>query len=146
MGGAPLWFVQGCRGKAFVDPQHDVGLPSAGYCRIAAREGFYSAELLKRYTTLGMGTDQGKTSALNGHALIGALTGRTPGRPRNHCLAAALHTGCNRRARSPGCTAAPNFRPSAGSRRATAAGGEPPVQPSWISASGGGRRHFTFAR
>jgi methylglutamate dehydrogenase subunit C len=73
VGGAPLWFVQGCRGKAFVDPQHDVTTQDIA---VAAREGFYSAELLKRYTTLGMGTDQGKTSALNGHALIGALTGR----------------------------------------------------------------------
>jgi sarcosine oxidase subunit alpha len=75
VGGAPLWFVQGFRGKAFVDPQHDVTTQDIA---VAAREGFYSAELLKRYTTLGMGTDQGKTSALNGHALIGALTGRTP--------------------------------------------------------------------
>ena len=75
VGGAPLWFVPGSRGKAFVDPQHDV---TAGDIEIAAREGFRSAELLKRYTTLGMGTDQGKTSALNGHALVAALTGRTP--------------------------------------------------------------------
>ena len=75
VGGAPLWFVQGSRGKAFVDPQHDVTTQDI---EIAAREGFDSAELLKRYTTLGMGTDQGKTSALNGHALVGALTGRTP--------------------------------------------------------------------
>jgi methylglutamate dehydrogenase subunit C len=73
--GSPLWFVQGSRGKAFVDPQHDVTTQDIA---IAAREGFHSAELLKRYTTLGMGTDQGKTSALNGHALVGALTGRTP--------------------------------------------------------------------
>ncbi|HUA22859.1 MAG TPA: 2Fe-2S iron-sulfur cluster-binding protein, partial [Steroidobacteraceae bacterium] len=56
--GTPLWFVQGTRGKAFVDPQHDVTTQDIA---IAAREGFYSAELLKRYTTLGMGTDQGKT-------------------------------------------------------------------------------------
>ena len=75
VGGVPLWFVQGSRGKAFVDPQHDVTTQDIA---VAAREGFYSAELLKRYTTLGMGTDQGKTSALNGHALMGALTGRTP--------------------------------------------------------------------
>jgi methylglutamate dehydrogenase subunit C len=73
--GTPLWFVQGARGKAFVDPQHDVTTQDIA---IAAREGFCSAELLKRYTTLGMGTDQGKTSALNGHALVGSFTGRTP--------------------------------------------------------------------
>jgi sarcosine oxidase subunit alpha len=75
VGGAPLWFVPGSRGKAFVDPQHDV---TANDVAVAAREGFHCAELLKRYTTLGMGTDQGKTSALNGHALVAALTGRTP--------------------------------------------------------------------
>ena len=75
VGGAPLWFVPGSRGKAFVDPQHDV---TTNDVAVAAREGFHSAELLKRYTTLGMGTDQGKTSALNGHALVAALTGRAP--------------------------------------------------------------------
>jgi heterotetrameric sarcosine oxidase alpha subunit len=72
---APLWLVQGFRGKAFIDPQHDVTTEDVA---IAAREGFHSAELLKRYTTLGMGTDQGKTSALNGHAIVAALTGRAP--------------------------------------------------------------------
>jgi methylglutamate dehydrogenase subunit C len=75
VGGAPLWFVQGSRGKAFIDPQHDVTTKDVA---VAAREGFHSAELLKRYTTLGMGTDQGKTSALNGHAIVAALTGRAP--------------------------------------------------------------------
>ncbi|HEV2267842.1 MAG TPA: sarcosine oxidase subunit alpha family protein [Steroidobacteraceae bacterium] len=74
-GGMPLWFVPGSRGKAFVDPQHDVTTKDIA---IAAREGFHCAELLKRYTTLGMGTDQGKTSALNGHALVAAITGRGP--------------------------------------------------------------------
>ena len=75
VGCRPLWLVAGSRHKAFVDPQHDV---TAADVAIAAREGFHSAELLKRYTTLGMGTDQGKTSALNGHALVAALTGRSP--------------------------------------------------------------------
>ncbi|HEY6517053.1 MAG TPA: sarcosine oxidase subunit alpha family protein [Steroidobacteraceae bacterium] len=75
VGGAPLWFVPGSKGKAFVDPQHDV---TTNDVAVAAREGFHSAELLKRYTTLGMGTDQGKTSALNGHALVAALSGRSP--------------------------------------------------------------------
>ncbi|HVS75897.1 MAG TPA: sarcosine oxidase subunit alpha family protein, partial [Steroidobacteraceae bacterium] len=73
VGITPLWLVGGYRGKAFVDPQHDV---TARDIALAASEGFQSAELLKRYTTLGMGTDQGKTSALNGHALIADLTGR----------------------------------------------------------------------
>ena len=43
---------------------------------LAAREGYRSVELLKRYTTLGMSTDQGKTSNINGHAIMAALTER----------------------------------------------------------------------
>jgi heterotetrameric sarcosine oxidase alpha subunit len=73
--GTALWFAPGFRGKAFIDPQHDVTTRDVA---VAAREGFHSAELLKRYTTLGMGTDQGKTSALNGHALVASITGRAP--------------------------------------------------------------------
>lgn len=72
-GSARLWCVQGYRGKAFVDFQHDVTPEDIA---LAAREGFRSAELLKRYTTLGMGTDQGRTSQLTGHALLAALTER----------------------------------------------------------------------
>ncbi len=73
-GHAPLWRVAHARGKAFVDFQHDV---TDGDLALAVREGFSSAELLKRYTTLGMATDQGKTSSLNGHAILAALTGRS---------------------------------------------------------------------
>ncbi len=70
----PLWHVRGGRSKAFVDFQHDV---TADDVVLAAREGFVSVEHLKRYTTLGMATDQGKVSHLNGHALLAAATGRT---------------------------------------------------------------------
>jgi methylglutamate dehydrogenase subunit C len=70
---APLWFVANSRGKAFVDFQHDV---TPDDIALAAREGFQSAELLKRYTTLGMATDQGKTANLNAHAIMAALTQR----------------------------------------------------------------------
>ena len=70
---APLWFVAGSRGKAFVDFQHDVTQDDIA---LAAQEGFQSAELLKRYTTLGMATDQGKTANLNAHAIMAALTQR----------------------------------------------------------------------
>ncbi|MGB3315245.1 MAG: 2Fe-2S iron-sulfur cluster-binding protein, partial [Albidovulum sp.] len=45
------------RAKAFVDPQHDV---TGDDVRLAHQEGFVSVEHLKRYTTLGMATDQGK--------------------------------------------------------------------------------------
>ncbi|GLH80287.1 sarcosine oxidase subunit alpha [Bradyrhizobium sp. SSBR45G] len=60
--------------KAFVDFQHDV---TSADVALAAREGFRSVEHLKRYTTLGMATDQGKTSNINGHAMMAELTGRT---------------------------------------------------------------------
>jgi len=59
-------------GKAFVDFQHDV---TAADVVLAAREGFRPVELLKRYTTLGMATDQGKTANVNALAIMAALTG-----------------------------------------------------------------------
>jgi heterotetrameric sarcosine oxidase alpha subunit len=49
--------------KAFVDFQNDVTTKDV---KLAVREGYVSVEHLKRYTTLGMGTDQGKTSNLAG--------------------------------------------------------------------------------
>lgn len=69
----PLWRVRGGRGKAFVDYQNDVGDADVA---LAQREGFRSVEHLKRYTTLGMATDQGKTSNVNGVALMAELSGR----------------------------------------------------------------------
>ncbi|WP_174273106.1 sarcosine oxidase subunit alpha family protein [Sphingomonas bacterium] len=70
----PLWHVGARRSKAFVDFQHDV---TDSDVALAAREGFVSIEHLKRYTTLGMATDQGKTSQLNGHALLATATGKS---------------------------------------------------------------------
>lgn len=67
------WRVADGRGKAFVDFQNDVTVEDI---ELAARENFLSVEHLKRYTTLGMGTDQGKTSNVNGLAIMAALTGR----------------------------------------------------------------------
>jgi methylglutamate dehydrogenase subunit C len=61
------------RGKAFVDLQNDVTVADL---RLAAREGFDSVEHLKRYTTLGMGTDQGKTSNINGLGLLAQIVDR----------------------------------------------------------------------
>jgi len=52
--------------KAFVDLQNDVTVRDI---RLAVREGYQAAEHLKRYTTLGMGTDQGKTSNVIGLGL-----------------------------------------------------------------------------
>jgi heterotetrameric sarcosine oxidase alpha subunit len=58
--------------KAFVDFQNDVSVDDVD---LAHREGYQSVEHLKRYTTLGMGTDQGKTSNLNGLAVMAARRG-----------------------------------------------------------------------
>ncbi|HTL92707.1 MAG TPA: glycine cleavage T C-terminal barrel domain-containing protein, partial [Steroidobacteraceae bacterium] len=69
---APLSRV---RGKQFIDLQNDV---SAEDVALAARENYRSVEHLKRYTTTGMGTDQGKTSNVNALLLMGAYTGRAP--------------------------------------------------------------------
>ena len=61
---------------AFVDLHNDV---TAADITLAAREGFIATEHVKRYTTLGMGTDQGKTGNVAGLALIAAMTGRDIG-------------------------------------------------------------------
>jgi sarcosine oxidase, subunit alpha len=53
--------------KSFVDWQHDVTSRDLG---LATREGFRSIEHVKRYTTTGMATDQGKTSNLNAMAIV----------------------------------------------------------------------------
>jgi sarcosine oxidase subunit alpha len=60
--------------KRFVDLQNDVTVNDIA---LAAREGYTSIEHLKRYTTLGMGTDQGKTSNITGLALLAELLERT---------------------------------------------------------------------
>ena len=59
--------------KAFVDFQNDV---TAKDIRLAVREGFHSIEHIKRYTTTGMATDQGKTSNLSGLAIASDALGR----------------------------------------------------------------------
>jgi sarcosine oxidase subunit alpha len=58
--------------KCFVDWQNDVTVADIA---LAAREGYRSVEHLKRYTTLGMGTDQGKTSNIMGLALLAGELG-----------------------------------------------------------------------
>src|SRR6202034_3661043 len=65
----------GVTGKQFVDLQNDV---SAGDVGLAAQENYRSVEHLKRYTTTGMGTDQGKTSNVNALVLMGEYTAREP--------------------------------------------------------------------
>ena len=70
---SPLWLLPPSRQKAFVDFQHDV---AASDVALAHREGYRSVEHLKRYTTLGMATDQGRTANVNGLAIMAALTGQ----------------------------------------------------------------------
>lgn len=61
-------------GRIWLDPQNDVTLKDV---RIAAQEGFRSVEHLKRYTTLGMATDQGRSANFAGLAAMAAITGQT---------------------------------------------------------------------
>jgi glycine cleavage system aminomethyltransferase T/NADPH-dependent 2,4-dienoyl-CoA reductase/sulfur reductase-like enzyme len=69
---APVFEIR-APGKAFVDFQHDV---TADDVRLAHREGFRAVEHLKRYTTLGMATDQGKTANVPGMAIMAAALGK----------------------------------------------------------------------
>ena len=70
-----LWLSpeeEGGKGKRFVDFQNDVTVPDL---ELALREGYRSIEHVKRYTTTGMGTDQGKTSNVNALAVVNATLG-----------------------------------------------------------------------
>src|SRR4029077_3291438 len=70
----PLWLIPSEGGaKRFVDFQNDV---TSDDIALAAREGFRSVEHVKRYTTTGMGTDQGRTSNVNALALLSRAVGR----------------------------------------------------------------------
>ncbi|MDQ2067910.1 2Fe-2S iron-sulfur cluster-binding protein [Xinfangfangia sp. CPCC 101601] len=68
------WPAPKAKGRIWLDLQNDV---TAKDVELAARENFVSVEHLKRYTTLGMANDQGKTSNLPGLALMAQLTGRS---------------------------------------------------------------------
>ena len=61
------------RERAFVDFQNDV---TAKDIKLAVREGFTSIEHVKRYTTTGMATDQGKTSNMNVMGLVAGQLGK----------------------------------------------------------------------
>ena len=62
---------------AFVDYQNDVQWKDL---EIAVHEGFSHVEHLKRYTTVGMGTDQGKVSWSGTTAVLGRLNQTSPSR------------------------------------------------------------------
>ncbi len=64
--------ARSAKGRQWIDYQNDVTLKDI---ELAARENFTSVEHLKRYTTLGMATDQGKTSNVAGLAAMAELRG-----------------------------------------------------------------------
>ncbi|WP_438955131.1 sarcosine oxidase subunit alpha family protein [Cognatiyoonia sp.] len=70
---APFWYVEGCQ-RAWLDQQNDVTVKDV---KLSHQEGFRSVEHLKRYTTLGMATDQGKTANIGGLAIMAELAGKT---------------------------------------------------------------------
>ena len=69
----PFWYVEGCN-RAWLDQQNDVTVKDV---KLSHQEGYRSVEHLKRYTTLGMATDQGKTSNMGGLAIMAELAGKT---------------------------------------------------------------------
>ncbi|RMH42720.1 MAG: sarcosine oxidase subunit alpha, partial [Alphaproteobacteria bacterium] len=70
---APFWHVEG-KGRAWVDFQNDVTVKDIA---LAVTENFRSVEHMKRYTTQGMATDQGKNSNVLALAVLAELTGRS---------------------------------------------------------------------
>ncbi|WP_372604094.1 sarcosine oxidase subunit alpha family protein [Actibacterium sp.] len=73
----PIWIMPAqatpeLRSKIFLDYQNDVKLSDV---QLAAQEGYESVEHTKRYTTLGMATDQGKLSNINGLATLSNALG-----------------------------------------------------------------------
>ena len=69
----PFWHVASAK-RAWVDQQNDV---TAKDVKLAHQENFISVEHLKRYTTLGMATDQGKTSNMSGLAIMAEIAGKS---------------------------------------------------------------------
>ncbi|SDX20712.1 sarcosine oxidase subunit alpha family protein [Roseicitreum antarcticum] len=74
----PVWIMPRAAGydlraRMWLDFQNDVKVADI---QLAAREGFQSVEHAKRYTTLGMATDQGKLSNINGLAVLSDALGQ----------------------------------------------------------------------
>jgi len=70
----PFWYVKNSAGRLWVDWQNDVTTKDIDQSR---REGFRAVEHLKRYTTLGMATDQGKTANVLGLAIMAEMAGQS---------------------------------------------------------------------
>jgi sarcosine oxidase subunit alpha len=68
-----FWYVGGTK-RGWIDQQNDVTVKDI---TLAYQENFRSVEHLKRYTTLGMATDQGKTSNINGLAIMAELAAKS---------------------------------------------------------------------
>jgi sarcosine oxidase subunit alpha len=71
---SPLWWVKSSKGKAFVDYQNDA---TADDILLSEREGYTDVEHVKRYTTTGMATDQGKLGNVNAIAILAEVKGKT---------------------------------------------------------------------
>ena len=69
-----FWSVSDAPGRAWVDFQNDVTVKDIA---VSARESYRSPELLKRYTTIGMATDQGKTANVVALALLAEEIGKS---------------------------------------------------------------------
>ena len=69
-----FWHVAEGKGRAWLDLQNDVTVKDV---KLSFQEGFRSVEHLKRYTTLGMATDQGKTANVPALAIMAEQTGKT---------------------------------------------------------------------
>ncbi len=69
-----FWHVKNSKGRAWIDLQNDVTTKDIFQSHL---EGFKSVEHLKRYTTLGMATDQGKNSNTIGLAIMAEIQKKT---------------------------------------------------------------------
>lgn len=72
--GKAFWYVKESRKRGWLDLQNDVTVKDV---KLAHQEGFRAVEHLKRYTTLGMATDQGKTANIPALAVMADCTGKS---------------------------------------------------------------------
>ena len=75
----PLWQIELSKTKfqiqkAWLDLQNDVTVADV---KLAMQENYQSVEHVKRYTTLGMGTDQGKSSNVNAIGVMQQVSGKS---------------------------------------------------------------------
>ena len=129
------------RSKTWLDYQNDVKVSDI---QLAAQEGYESVEHAKRYTTLGMATDQGKLSNINGLAILSASLGEAI--PRSAPPPSARLTRPSRWARWPGRAegdlpaAAPHADPRLARKPWRAVGAGWPLAPSLLLPQSG-RKH-----